>query len=75
MHCQILDLLKSTAKFRNAWYMQILQSLSTHVQVHSQHFFSKYIASVQSNCIVFCQKCFEIPAFCKYLKVHVYKNH
>ena len=25
MHCQILDLLKSTAKFRNAWYMQILQ--------------------------------------------------
>ena len=38
MHCQILDLLKSTAKFRNAWYMQILQSLSTHVQVHSQHF-------------------------------------
>ena len=47
--------------------MQILQSLSTHVQVHSQHFFSKYVASVQNNCIIFCQKCFEIPAFCKYL--------
>ena len=28
-------------------------------------------ATVQNNCIIFFQECFEIPFFCKYMRVHI----
>ena len=45
-----------------------------HAQFHVQHFLSKYVTTVQSNCIIFFQECFEISAFCKFIGVHIYKN-
>ena len=40
-----------------------------------QHFFSKYVTTVQTNCIIFFQECFEISIFFKYINVHFYKHH
>ena len=40
------------------------------VQFHVQRFFSKQVATVQSNFIIYFQESFEIPPFCKYIHVH-----
>ena len=37
--------------------------------------FSIHLAIVQSNSIICFQECFKIFAFCKYIRVHIYKIH
>ena len=55
-------------------YPNSIKSLSKHVQFHVQHSFRKWVTTVQSDCIIFFQECFEIPAFCKNTCVHIYKK-
>ena len=38
-----------------------------HLQFHVQHSYGKQVTTVQSNCIIFFQDCFEIPSFCNYV--------
>ena len=45
-----------------------------HAQFHVQHFFSKHVTTVQSNCIIFFQESLEIPALCKYVSAPIYKK-